>query len=361
MCHHLTTTPTTMLKPRQAAILASVVERYVESAEPVGSGALASDPRLAAFGTPSSATIRNELAELEELGFLSHPHTSAGRVPTDLGYRFYVSQMLRPRAVTRQERSQIELVAPPAASVEDAMREAMVVLARLTGYPAVASLPTASRDTLRMLQLNAVPPRRLVLVLVTTAGRIEHRLFEIGEEVSPTKLQTVVNWLNDVLGGLSLAGARNLSFEEVSRGLHEASAIDLARRAWEIVRDSVADIADDKIVVQGLITLLDEPEFSDIGQARAALRVLEDEAAMGGVLRVVPEGAETVRIGRELPPLDASNEGGPFFSFVGISYGVAGQNWGALGVLGPSRMRYVDALSLVPALARRLQATLETL
>jgi heat-inducible transcriptional repressor len=263
--------------------------------------------------------------------------------------------------VTRREKSQIELVAPPAASVEDAMREAMFVLAKLTGYPAVASLPTASRDTLRMLQLNAVPPRRLVLVLVTTAGRIEHRLFEIGEEIAPTTLQVVVNWLNETLGGLSLAGARDLSFEAVSKGLHDAPTIELARRAWEIVRDSVSDIADEKIVVQGLITLLDEPEFSDIGHARAALRVLEDETALGGVLRDVPENSEWVRIGRELPPLDLKGEGGQFFSFVGVSYGVAGQSWGALGVLGPSRMRYGDALSLVPALARRLQATLETL
>ena len=353
------------LKSRQKAILAAVVERYVSTAEPVGSGALASDPKLLAqLGALSSATLRNELAELENLGLLRQPHTSAGRVPTEAGYRFYVDESLRPRAISGLEERQLEVVAPPAASVEDALREAMMVLAKLTGYPAVASLPSATRDTMRFLQLNPVPPRRLILVLGTVSGRIEHRLFEIADEISPARLNTVVNFLNEQLGGENLSKVRSLDFETVSKGLHEAPVLDLARRAWDLVSDSVADIADDKIVVQGLITLLDEPEFSEIGPARAALRLFENEDALGGVLRVAQElppdflHSRAIRIGRELAPFDSNSAS--VFSFVGVSYGANGENWGALGVMGPSRMRYADAVALVPALAARLQMTLES-
>jgi heat-inducible transcriptional repressor len=353
------------LKARQKAILAAAVERYVLTAEPVGSGAIASDAKLLAqFGALSSATVRNELAELENLGLLRQPHTSAGRVPTEAGYRFYVDASLKPRAVTSREERQLEVVAPPAASVEDALREAMTVLAKLTGYPAVASLPSAQRDTMRFLQLNPVPPRRLILVLGTTSGRIEHRLFEVGDEISPARLNVVVQFLNENLGGQNLSKVRSLDFETVSKGLHDAQVLDLARRAWDLVASSVADIADEKIVVQGLITLLDEPEFSQIGSARAAMRLFEDEDALGGLLRVAQDSpldwaaSRTIRIGSELPPLDHPEAG--WFSFVGISYGAGGQSWGGLGVMGPARMRYADAVALVPALAARLQMTLES-
>ncbi|RYG68093.1 hypothetical protein EON80_12385, partial [bacterium] len=247
---------------------------------------------------------------------------------------------------------------------EDALREAMTVLARLTGYPAVASLPSTSRDTMRFLQLNPVPPRKLILVLGTASGRIEHRLFEVDDDISPSRLNIVVNFLNENLGGQNLSRVRNLDFETVSRGLHDVQVMDLARRAWQLVSSSVADISDEKIVVQGLITLLDQPEFSEINQARTAMRLFENDSAIGGLLRVAQElpadfaQSRAVRIGRDLEPLDASATN--WFSFVGVSYGAGGENWGALGVMGPSRMRYVDAVALVPALAARLQLTLES-
>ena len=352
------------MKSRQKAILAAVIEKYVATAEPVGSGAIASDAALLAqFGALSPATVRNELAFLEGEGLLHQPHTSAGRVPTDAGYRFYVAEMIRPRRISRAEKSQLQVVAPPAASVEDAMQQAMIVLAKLTGYPAVASLPSALRDNVRMLQLNPVPPRRLVLVLVTGAGRIEHRLFEIDDEVAPATLGTVVQFLNENLGDKSLADARGLDFESVSGGLHDAATIELARRAWEVVRDSMSDIADDKIVVQGLVTLLDEPEFAEIGSARAAMKLIDGGAGLGELLRAAQElpldwpAARGVRIGAEATLFETPHRA---LSFVGLSYGVAGQNLGAFGVLGPARMRYADALAIVPALAARLQMTLDS-
>jgi len=356
---------------RQQALLAAVIERYVESAEAVGSSTLAADPRIVGqFGHVSSATIRNDLADLEAAGLLAHPHTSAGRIPTHAGYRLYINEMLKPRPVRAAERTQIQTrIATPISSVEDALREATTLLAKLTGYPAVASLPAANRDTMRHLQINSLPPHRLILVLVTAAGRIEHRLFEVEKEVPAVQLTTVVNFLNENLGGRPLSDVRTLTFEDVSAGLHDVQVLGLAQRAWELVRQSVADVSDDCIVVQGLITLLDEPEFADISEARAAMRLFEDEAAMTDILRAsVPlasqrstskRRAHTIVIGSELE--DVSNPAMQQFSFVGISYGANGEVLGTVGVMGPTRMKYAEAASLVPALAGRLQECLETM
>jgi len=359
------------LEPRQRALLAAVIERYVENAEPVGSASLVADPRFRAqFGQMSSATVRNELAELEAAGLLAHPHTSAGRVPTDAGYRLYVNEMLQPRRMKPSERAHINAqVAPPISSVEDALREATTTLVKLMGYPALASLPNTRSDTMRHLQINPLPPHRLILVLVTSAGRIEHRLFEVEEEVPAARLTTVVNFLNEKLSGRSLAALRTLQFEDVAAGLHDAPTVALAKRAWALVSQSLSDLSDDGIIVQGLTTLLNEPEFADIHQARAAMRMLEDSGTMSDLLRdsiILPVRVSdgdlsrpyAIVIGKELPHVNPALER---LSFVGVAYGAGGEMLGTVGVMGPTRMKYADAITLVPALAARLQVCLETM
>ena len=352
------------LNTRQKALLAAVIERYVETAEPVGSAAIVGDAGFVArVGSVSSATVRNELAELETLGLLAHPHTSAGRVPTDAGYRLYVNEMLRPRPLKARERAQISHLSASASSVEDVLRDACAALAKLTGYPAVASLPTARRDTVRQVQLNTLSSRRLILALVTAAGRVEHRIFEVESDVPDTRLATVVNFLNSQLGGRTLASLRVLDWAETSRGLHGVEVLALAARAWEFVKQSAEELGDERIVVQGLITLLDEPEFSDIREARGAMRLFEDSDAMTSLLQTPLEylgdnRAYAVVIGHEM---SATESVAQRFSLVGVAYGVGGEMLGTIGVMGPTRMKYAETTSLVPALSQRLQASLESL
>lgn len=352
------------LNTRQQALLAAVIERYVVTAEPVGSSAMCADANFVArVGQVSSATVRNEMAELENLGLLAHPHTSAGRVPTDAGYRLYVNEMLRPRPLKASERAQISQIAAPASSVEDVLREACAALAKLTGYPAVASLPQARRDTVRQVQINSLPPRQVVLALVTQSGRIEHRVFEVGSETTDERLATVVSFLNQQLSGRALSSLRVLDFATISAGLHGVETLGLAARAFEFVKKSAEDLGDERIVVQGLITLLDEPEFSDIRTARGAMRLFDDSEAMTQLLQTTWEKtgdnrAYAVVIGHEL---SATESVAQRFSLVGIAYGIGGEMLGTIGVMGPTRMKYAETTSLVPALSQRLQASLETL
>jgi heat-inducible transcriptional repressor len=284
-------------------------------------------------------------------------------VPTDAGYRLYVGEMLRPRAVRPEERRRIQRgIAAPATSVEDALREACVALAQLTGYPAVATLPGAARDTFRQVQINALPPRRLILVLVTASGRVEHRLFEI-DDVSAQHLATVVNFLNQQLAGRTLSSLRTLTFEEFSAGLHGAEIVTLARRAFEWVQNSIPESGGERIVVQGLVTLLDEPEFSEIHHARAAMQLFQDEAAVADILLAPLEEygrnrmQTAIVVGREYGRAADSAR----FSLVGVAYGAGDETLGAVGVLGPTRMKYADAAALLPLLAARLQSSIESI
>ncbi len=364
------------LAPRQRAVLGAVIERYVENAEPVGSSALAGDAKFRALaGNLSTATLRNELAELENLGLLMQPHTSAGRVPTDAGYRFYVNEMLRPRPLRSSERAQIrQQVNAPASSVEDALRAATGALSQLTGYAAVATLPTMARDTMRQVQISPIPPHRLLLVLLTGSGRVENRLFEVGphdlQSANVGRLTTIANFLNEQLGGCSLAQVRATAFEDVSQGLHEESTLQLARRVWEQIRASLEELGDERLIVQGVVTLLDEPEFSEIEHARGVVRLFENSGALGDLLAgldVQGDGLHAIVIGSEHARHEARWNAGltgttvERFSFVGIAYAAGGEVLGTVGVMGPKRMKYAEAVSLVPALAARLQTALETL
>ncbi len=376
------------LSERQKTLLSVVIERYVQDAEPVGSAVLSNDASFRAlFGSVSSATIRNELADLEEMGLLAQPHTSSGRVPTDAGYRFYVNEVLQPRPLRSREKAQLQ--AMPSSSVEDALREATALLAQMTGYPAVATLPSASLDTMRQVQISAVPPHRLLLVLLTQSGRVENRLFEVGADDiggNAARITSVANFLNEQLRGRTLSQVREISFEDASAGLHDAGTIALARRAWEHARASVGDLHDERLVVQGVVTLLDEPEFSEIEHARAALRLFDNAAGLCNLLAAnmsaaqfqregsardssakserssEKTGTQTIVIGREHGQvLEVSVPSVERLSFVGIAYGAGGEVLGTVGVLGPTRMKYADMVSLVPALGARLQRSLESL
>jgi heat-inducible transcriptional repressor len=212
----------------------------------------------------------------------------------------------------------------------------------------------------RHVQINPLPPHRLILALVTASGRIEHRLFEVAGDVPDNRLATVVNFLNQKLSGLSLSALRSRQFDDISEGLHGAETLVLARRAFEFVQQSAIELGDERVVVQGMITLLAEPEFSDISQARAAMRLFEDTATLSDLLRApLEQRSYAVVIGHEHQA--AGNSAANRFSLVGIAYGRSGEVLGTVGVMGPTRMKYADAMALVPALAARLRDSLEAL
>ncbi len=336
------------LNPRKRRILAAVVERYIASREPVGSAALLGELDVGV----KSATLRNEFAELEEMQLLMHPHTSAGRIPTDLGYRVYVDELLQPATLTEPAQMQLRRLRPTNSEVEDMLGHACELLARLTGYPAIVSIPAVQRDSVKHVQLGSVDARKMLVVIYTTAGHVEHRLFEVPQATPPARVNRVMRVLNEKLRGRTIASIRMLEATDLLDAGEAADALLVA--ALGFVKSLLASQADDKILVEGVVYILSQPEFAEVQKARAVLEAFEQAHVMQRVLEAPQRrGRVTVVIGQE----HAADELQPL-SFIGMPYRAGTATLGGVGVLGPTRMRYRDALPAVEQLALRISECL---
>ncbi|MCS6858944.1 MAG: heat-inducible transcriptional repressor HrcA [Abditibacteriales bacterium] len=339
------------LQPRKKRILQAVVEKYVETAEPIGSHTLVRELNLGI----SSATVRNDLAELEDMELLTHPYTSAGRVPTDLGYRAYVND-LSPRPLPLMPLS--ERLRAAALDIERVLENACRMLAQLTNYTAIVLVPTEERDVMKHVQLGNVNedarrrPHRLLVVLVTSAGHVEHSLFETPTYIAPSRLQRIARFLNAKLKGRTLSSIKNLSFADIADPQEPVDPF--AERSFELVKESIRAQADDKVLVEGIVYILNQPEFARVDKARAVLNVLEKPALLTGLMSMpLRQLGITVVIGREheLSPIQET-------SFIGAPYKMGDQWLGSIGILGPTRMKYNEAMPMVQHMARQLSQCL---
>lgn len=333
------------LEPRRRRILAAVVERYVESSEPVGSQTLAGD---AEFGV-RSATIRNEFARLEELNLLTHPHTSAGRIPTDLGYRVYVDELLQPEPITERVRDTTrERLIPAHNSMAELLAAACELLAGMTQYPALVSFPARRYDTIKHVQMGNVDARRILVVIYTQSGNVEHRIFELPASVRPPQVSRVMRILNAKLKGRTIASIRQLTVQDV----HEAgeAAEPFVREALAFVQETLAGQPDDRVLVEGIVYLLSQPEFADVEKARTMIGILNDPSRLHPVLEMpLYEGASAVVIGKEHLELSMQT-----MSFVGFPYRAGSTVLGTVGIVGPTRMKYWQAIPAVEHVAQSL-------
>jgi len=322
--------------PRQQMILGLVVREYVRTAAPVGSRTLVEKYGLGV----SPATVRNELARLEEMGYLTHPHTSAGRMPTDRGYRYFVERLLReselPVAERRTIAHQFQQVRQ---DVEEWMPLAASVLARTTRSAALVTAPRAAQARYRHLQLISTQGRLVLLVLVLQGGMVKQQMLTLPEPLPQPALSEAADRLNQLCAGLTA--------EEIEPRIPSLPPFE-AEIAWlavEIMRRAGTTTADE-IYHDGLSELLQEPEFTEGSQAQGILRVIEErsflEAVLADALSPTTIGSVRVMIGGEgrFDELQAC-------SLVLTRYGVSGLATGALGVLGPTRMGYGRAISAV--------------
>jgi len=320
------------LSPRQQTILGLVVKHYIATAQPVGSRTLLEsyvDLQV------SSATIRNEMAVLEELGYLTHPHTSAGRVPTDKGYRYFVERLLGDIELSTAERNTIRHQFHQARlEMSQWMRLAAAVLARSLRGAALITAPRMDKPRLRQLSLLSTQAQRALMVVVFQGGNVLNRSLTLSEPTSPELLIQVANKLN--------AAFENLDVDAIRHKITEFS--DFER---EIVQQVVSLMAGDaevnlqQIYRDGLSEVLQEPEFERSSEANALVSALEQPSFLNDVLDA-PIGTVQVVIGGEGRWQELSA-----CSIVFAKYGVEGFATGALGVLGPTRMPYGRAIGTV--------------
>jgi heat-inducible transcriptional repressor len=348
----------TKLTPRAARILAALVGEYIETAEPVGSARLAQCAGL----NVSPATVRNTLAELEELGYLHQPHTSAGRVPTDRGYRFYVDQLLEtPRAVALRVRGgsamEEELrrdVGSPAL-VEDVLVSVSGVLSRASRLIAFALPMTDSAGILKEIEFVPLTSTKILVVVVVDDGRVTRKAIDLGESVEPPELRQAANYLNTEFAGLPLEEVRE---GVIARLQQERTLYDeLRSRALRLACSGLNELPRrPSLFVDGASSLLDDrADASSVSMStlRALLRMVEEKGRLVRILNEYIDGRGlTIVIGQEhrSPDLRA-------FSLVASTY-EDGTRRGTVGVIGPIRMHYSRTIAVVDGVAQAVSRVL---
>jgi heat-inducible transcriptional repressor len=331
---------------RQEQVLRTVIEEYIGSGAPVGSKHLSEHFELGV----AASTIRNDLADLEDMGMLAHPHTSAGRVPTDAGYRHYVDAVIHER---RETPPPLVLERDRAASeIDDALRETAEALSRVTELLAVISAPAVTTSTLRHIEVLALQPRLVMVVIFTTTGQVTKRVFDFTAAVDEGLAEFARVYLNERLIGTQL-GTRRVAavFESPDLRGKERVFLDALRPAFET--PGPGDV--EGLHLGGTSRLLDNLTREGAGHLNEVLEMLEQRfnllELLAGALR---EDGMYLRIGHEMasPSLQAC-------SLVAANYGVANRNLGTVSVLGPTRMDYQRVIATVRATADGLSSYLE--
>jgi len=323
------------LTDRQKTILGLVIQEYVQEASPIGSQALVERYELGV----SSATVRNELARLEELGYLTHPHTSAGRVPTDQGYRRFVERMLgKVKLPLRERRTITHQFHQARQSFDEWMPLAASVLARTALGASLVTAPRPAEPRYKHLQLISTQGRLVLLILVLKGGTVKQRMLTLNEPFEQSALNEASDRLNQIFNGSTE--------EQIQRHIPELPTFeaDVADLVLDMMRSTVARTVD-AVFRDGLSTVLQEPEFAEGERTQGLIRMMEEHSFLEAVLAdaLSPEvGSVRVLIGGEGQWDELQT-----CSLVLARYGVMGFATGALGVVGPTRMFYGRAISAV--------------
>ncbi|WP_139978364.1 heat-inducible transcriptional repressor HrcA [Nocardioides litoris] len=334
-----------MQEERRIAVLRAIVQDYVATEEPVGSKALVERHGL----NVSPATVRNDMAALEEEGYLTQPHTSAGRVPTDKGYRLFVDRLGSVKPLSAAEKRAIASFLDGAVDLDDVVTRSVRLLSQLTRQVAVVQYPTLSRSTVRHIELVALAPQRLLAVLILSTGRVEQRVVELPEPLVDDDLARLRSRLNLAATGEVIADAvaalRRLGPEQP----------DATRTVADVLADAMSDHrSDSRVAVGGAANLARYGDHFD-SAVRPLLEALEEHVVLLKLMgEATAAGTVTVRIGAEGPIEEFSST-----SVVTTGYGPAQDALASLGVVGPTRMDYPGTMAAVRAVARYVTRILD--
>ena len=332
---------------RKFRILQAIIDDYILTAIPVGSRTLSKKYEMGL----SSATIRNEMSDLEELGYLDQPHVSAGRVPSNKAYRLYVDQLLERGAIPNSEtQSVLHYFDRRAVQMEDVISEAAKVISGLTHYTAVVMSPKNSELLIRNLQLVPVSTQSALLVIVTDAGIMRDSVISIGSDLDSDALYAISRSLTELVAGKTISQAQRLLADLLNRDVYGGVLENISN----FLQDVSNDVNKRRIALEGPSNILSFPEYSDVEKARGFLSVLEAKDQLLQLLDNHGEMAFTVRIGPEngIPELSDC-------SLVTATYRLNDNSYGTLGVIGPVRMQYGHVLSILGAMGRELSSLLE--
>ncbi|MBQ1876565.1 MAG: heat-inducible transcription repressor HrcA [Selenomonas sp.] len=331
------------LDNRKQLVLKAIIDDYIESAEPVGSRTLARKYDLGV----SPATIRNEMADLEMLGYLRQLHTSSGRVPSSKGYRFYVDGLIPPKPVSDEEKVLIDRwYRTRVKRIDEVFVETAKIISEVTKNVALVLAPQMTHAAFRCLQFLPLDDHRVITVLMTDAGFIENKIVEMPDGATFADFQRMAQVINHNLAGHTLSSIEPPQLKQIE---DEIADTPLYESALEIIHRALDSGKRERLYLGGTTQLLAQPEFHDVEKVKETLLVLEEESLMKDVLHAhMGEGLE-VTIGQE-------NEDSHFqdSSIITATYHLDGELLGTIAVLGPTRMEYAKAMSLLEYMNKNL-------
>jgi heat-inducible transcriptional repressor len=340
---------------RRFEVLRAIVADFVSTKEPIGSKSLVERHNLGV----SSATVRNDMAVLEAEGYITQPHTSSGRIPTEKGYREFVDRLDDVKPMSSAERRAIQGFLESGVDLDDVLRRAVRLLAQLTRQVAVVQYPTLSTSTVRHLEVISLTPARLLMVVITDTGRVDQRVVELGDVIDDHQLSQLREMLGQALDGKKLSAASiavaELAGQLAGRTGQSKSLSDAVGRSATVLLESLVEHTEERLLLGGTANLTrNTADFG--GSLRSILEALEEQVVVLRLLACQQEaGKITVRIGHET---EAEQMAGT--SVVSTTYGTLDTVYGGMGVLGPTRMDYPGTIASVAAVALYIGEVLGT-
>jgi heat-inducible transcriptional repressor len=339
------------LSERSQKILEAIIEEYIATAQPVGSKALTQNLGIKL----SPASVRNVMAELEELGYLSSPHTSAGRIPTEKGYRFYVDSLVRLNALDERQKGQIEQqYQQQGLQMSDMLREASRTLSAVCHYTGLVMVPRLKTTIFRHIEFVKLSPRQVLAVFVTQSGLVQNKLIDVDEDLRPRDLEKITNYLNQTMNGLSIQEVRARILTEMA---HEKALFDhLLRRAFALSSAALVDETSGEVIIEGTSHFLEQPEFSDLPRMKRIVQTFEQKSILVDLLdRGIGAKGVQVVIGSETAYSELAD-----CSLITAAYSGKRGTLGTLGVIGPYRMPYSTIIPIVDYTASLISRLLDT-
>ena len=327
---------------RRFEVLRAIVADFVSTKEPIGSKSLVERHNLGV----SSATVRNDMAVLEAEGYIAQPHTSSGRVPTEKGYREFVDRLDDVKPMSSAERRAILTFLESGVDLDDVLRRAVKLLAQLTRQVAIVQYPTLSTSTVRHLEVVALTPARLLLVVITDSGRVDQRIVELGDSIDDGQLGQLRERLGQALEGKPITAASIAVSDLASQLVGHGQLGDAVGRSSTVLLETLVEHTEERLVLGGTSNLTrNTADFG--GSLRSVLEALEEQVVVLRLLGVQQEaGKVTVRIGHETAAEQMAGT-----SVVSTTYGSSGKVFGGMGVVGPTRMDYPGTIANVAAVA----------
>ncbi|MCS7458511.1 heat-inducible transcriptional repressor HrcA [Paenibacillus doosanensis] len=337
-----------MLTERQRHILSAIVDDYIRSAEPVGSRSISKRGNVGF----SPATIRNEMSDLEEMGYLEQPHTSAGRIPSHKGYRYYVDHLIKLGSLAQHEVEALKVFfADKMQEMEQVVQHVAMMLSNLTNYTSIVMGPEMFSTTLRHLQIVPLNERTAVAIIVTNTGHVENKTVTIPEGISMSEVEKFVNILNARLGNVPLIHFKSKLFSEAGEEMR--SYVTGYQELMAMLNGVVDQGEEDRIFLSGTTNMLTQPEFQDMEKVKSILDLLAETPVLAKLITGTPAGIQ-VRIGSE-NSVEAIND----CSLITASYSFDGKHLGTIGILGPTRMDYGKVINLLDYLSKDMTLMLE--